>query len=378
MAMVSASMLIRHLGFAFSGRRIEPDCRRDAFKRCPRTSPCVEPLEDRRLLSYTITNLGSLGGTVSVPVAVNNHGEVVGYSDTANNAAAHAFLYHHGTMTDLGTLGGTISGATSINDRGAIVGVSNVAAGNPQVDAFLEKGGKLTDLGPISPALVGDGAISINASGIISGLSAGPVDSAIERHGAKIDLGSLAGIGSVARDLNDSGQVVGLSPTAILSATNGSSVPNVLFHAFLYSHGKMRDLGTLGGTDSTANAINNRGAVVGTSDTANDAARHAFLYRHGTMTDLGTLGGPLSLATAINDKGAVVGDSLTTTSATHGFIDRGGRMVDLNSLIPAGSGFVITDADDINDRGQIVALGYETSAPTDHLALLLDPTRSAR
>ena len=40
----------------------------------------MEPLEDRRLLSFTVTNLGSLGGTVSVPLAMNNHGEVVGYS----------------------------------------------------------------------------------------------------------------------------------------------------------------------------------------------------------------------------------------------------------------------------------------------------------
>ena len=60
------------------------------------------------------------------------------------------------------------------------------------------------------------------------------------------------------------------------------------------------------------------------------------------MTDLGTLGGQESVAAAINDKGAVVGDSLTSTSAIHGFIDQHGRMVDLNSLIPAESGFVIT------------------------------------
>ncbi len=83
------------------------------------------------------------------------------------------------------------------------------------------------------------------------------------------------------------------------------------------------------------------------------------------MTDLGTLGGRDSVAAAINDKGAVVGASLTSTSASHGFIDLRGRMVDLNSLIPADSGLVITAADDINDRGQIVAQGYETSAPTD-------------
>jgi hypothetical protein len=47
-------------------------------------------------------------------------------------------------------------------------------------------------------------------------------------------------------------------------------------------------------------------------------------------------------------------------------------------LIPAESGTVITAADDINDRGQIVAHGYETSSPTVHLALLLNPTGSAR
>jgi hypothetical protein len=53
-------------------------------------------------------------------------------------------------------------------------------------------------------------------------------------------------------------------------------------------------------------------------------------------------------------------------------------MVDLNSMIPAKSGFVITNAEDINDRGQIVAQGYKTSSPTAELALLLNPGRSAR
>ncbi len=338
----------------------------------------MEPLEDRRLLSYTITNLGSLGGTASVPVEVNNRGEVVGYSLTANNAAAHAFLYSRGRMTDLGTLGGTTSGAMSINSRGVIVGMSNIAPGNPQVDAFIERGGKLRDLGPLNPAFAAGGMISINAGGEIAGLSAGGYVALIHRNGVNINLGSLAGLGSIARDINDSGDVVGLSTTALMPAANGSSTPTAIFHAFLYRDGTMSDLGTLGGTDSTANAINDRGAVVGYSYTANNVATHAFVDRNGTMTDLGTLGGRDSIAAAINDNGTVVGTSLTSTDASHGFIDVHGRMADLNSEIPADSGFVITTAEGINDRGQIVAQGYETGSPTVHLALLLNPRRSAR
>jgi probable HAF family extracellular repeat protein len=338
----------------------------------------MEPLENRQLLSFTITNLGSLGGTVSVPAQVNNQGEVVGYSSTTNNAAFHAFLYSHGRMTDLGTLGGTTSGATGINNRGVVVGLSNVAPGNKQVDAFIDQGGKLTDLGPLNPALAEGGMVSINAGGDVSGLSVGGYDALLRRRGTNVDLGSLGGLGSIARDLNDSGQVVGFSATRLLPAANGSSEPTAIIHAFEYSHGKMSDLGTLGGTDSTANWINDRGAVVGGSDTVNDTAKHAFEFNQGRMTDLGTLGGLDSVAAAINDQGAVVGASLTSTGALHGFIEVRGRMVDLNSLIPAQSGFVITNAQDINDRGQIVAQGYKTSSPNADLALLLNPTRSAR
>ncbi len=81
-------------------------------------------------MSYAVINLGSLGGPVSVPLALNNHGEVVGWSATAGNATAHAFLYRKGRMTDLGTLGGKVSGATGINNHGEIVGMSNVAPGS--------------------------------------------------------------------------------------------------------------------------------------------------------------------------------------------------------------------------------------------------------
>lgn len=55
-------------------------------------------------LAWTITDLGTLRGTVSQATSINNLGQVVGYSTTSGNSN-HAFLYTEGVMQDLGTLG---------------------------------------------------------------------------------------------------------------------------------------------------------------------------------------------------------------------------------------------------------------------------------
>src|SRR5262249_6498226 len=101
--------------------------RRKSLRRLPgrrprARRPQVESLEDRCLLSYTVTDLGSLGVGESFPLGINNRGQVVGAAPT--NITDHAFLWQDGTMTDLGTLGGTGSEATGINDRGQVVGDS--------------------------------------------------------------------------------------------------------------------------------------------------------------------------------------------------------------------------------------------------------------
>jgi probable HAF family extracellular repeat protein len=86
----------------------------------------------------------------------------------------------------------------------------------------------------------------------------------------------------------------------------------------------MTDLGTLGGTDSVAFGINDRGQVAGYAfgpAGSNPAGFvHAFLWLGGTTTDLGTLGGTYSVANGINDRGQVVGVSSTASGLEHAFL----------------------------------------------------------
>ncbi len=145
------------------------------------------------------------------------------------------------------------------------------------------------------------------------------------------DLGTLGGTYSSAYSVNDLGYVVG---TAQSSSGN---------HAFLFSTGPMIDLGTFGGANSTAYCINNSSQVVGGAGNALNQTR-AFLYDGGSLSELGTMGELTSVASSINDSGQIVGYAGTYRA----FIFDAGTMTDLGNL-----GFGSTVASGISNGGFI-------------------------
>jgi probable HAF family extracellular repeat protein len=100
-----------------------------------------------------------------------------------------------------------------------------------------------------------------------------------------------------------------------------------------------------------------------------------MLYNGSSTTNLGTLGGTESHAFGINTAGQVVGQSKNSSGAWRAFLYTGGAMKDLNALIPTGTGWTITEANAINDFGQIAVSGVNSKGQTH--ALLLTPTQSA-
>jgi probable HAF family extracellular repeat protein len=106
-------------------------------------------------------------------------------------------------------------------------------------------------------------------------------------------------------------------------------------------------------------------------------ATHAVYVRASAVIDLGTLGGTSSSARAINNEGIVVGGALTHSDEEHhAFVYVNGVMYDLNTRINA-NGIELLQALGINDRGEIVAIADH--AGSDRLVLLTPrPRRTSR
>lgn len=331
---------------------------------------------DCRKNQTIIEDLGTLGGESSFGLGINETGSVTGASFKTtgpHGGILHAFRYVDGIgMIDVGALPtADLSEGQGINRTGAIVGGSFVnAGGDTGINAFMADSNlNLTNIG--TPGRYSY-AWDVNDLGHVTG----ELDNELgqtrafkwHRDFGMRDLGTLGGSKSVGRSINGFGNVAGESATANNSAT----------HAFRFKDGQgMRDLGTLGGRNSSGYGINDHGDVVGQSDFqlvnnpspssttmfafpgGSISGTHAFFWSEaGGLKDLGHLGGGYSIAHAVNNNLEAVGYSTITGGARRAvrFLP-GGGIKDLNSLLPSGSGWVLSEAWDINDRGQITGNG---------------------
>jgi probable HAF family extracellular repeat protein len=347
----------------------------------------------------TLTDLGTLpGGANSNAFSINERGAIAGLAQNGGIdpllvsspppwgiQVMHAAVWDEGRITDLGTLGGYLSVAQAINNRGQVVGLALNDIPDPvsafglyvgtQMRAFLWQGGVMQDLGTLGgpdacAALVNErgqvAGISFTNS-VINPITGVPTtDPFLWENGRMLDLGTLGGTNGFANALNQRGQVVGQSNLA----------GDLTFHPFSWSRsGGLQDLGTFGGDTGLAYAVNDAGDVVGKADLPGSQAHHAFLWRNGVMKDLGTLGGPniCSNAHGINSSDQIIGISSDCVTSYHAALwENGGPWVDLNTLVPPHPGVQLNGLDNyINDRGEILTDGTLTNG--DNHAYLLIP-----
>ncbi len=188
----------------------------------------------------------------------------------------------------------------------------------------------------------------------------------LDHNGTLTDIGTLGGSSSWLNKVNDNGQVVGQSFIA----------GDVASHAFLWSNGSMSDLGTLGGTYSDASFINNSGLVAGNSYIAGDQFQHAFVYKNGSMNDLGTFGGNSSSVSGMNESGQIIGtSSLIGDENSHAFLWSNGSIIDLGTL---GDSYDSSKVIGINSSGQVVGTCSAIITPSEMRLLNIDGTISTR
>src|SRR3984957_19962881 len=194
----------------------------------------------------------------------------------------------------------------------------------------------------------------------------------INAHGRNIDLGTLGGRNSWTNygGINDLGEAVGLAETSVPDPDGEDMCAfgtKLTCRPFLWRDGHMMALPTLGGNNGQASAINNRGLIVGISETTVQDSGCSpskpgkiispVFWERGEVRPLPTVAhDPDGFVQGLNDRGQAVGSSGTCTSiATHAVLWENDTAFQLPDLGRDGN-----DAYAINDHGQVV--GYVSSA----------------
>ncbi len=306
---------------------------------------------------YQLDEVPTLGGLESYATSISNNGWVVGGAKIASGVTQAVRFRVGGQIQNLGSLPGlAYSSAYSVNDSGDVAGVSSAAANlfGSSAQPWIFRNSQLIDLDPFNRGVYAS-ASGINNAGTVVGtnsfLGTGSVESFKWSQGTLVNLPELPGDVcriSYGTGINAVGSVVGYSAAPGACGVNRPVVYPASGGAF--------DLGTLGGVNGQAQAINAFGDIVGVSELSTGQNR-ATIWTSSGPQDLGTLGGA-SFAMGINEEGIVCGYFIDSRNQQRACVWIGGAMFDLNTLMGTGSaGWRLLIATGINAQGQIVGQG---------------------
>jgi len=289
-----------------------------------------------RTPSYSITEITLPGAIWIEATAINNRGDVAGWYRAPRPGVSfeveEGFLWRDGTVTALGFPTAIMNSRIwGMNDKGVLVG--GVLGGN----AYTWQDGTWTDLG-----IAGE-ARSINRSGAIAGIASnfGFNRGFLLANGVLWDIGMPdTRLASFAYSVNDKNVVVGTAEVNLIGQR----------HGYVWQNGTLTDVGTLGGPSSTLLSINSHGYAVGWS--FDSAFGLAAVQWEGDLSRLFNAPGT-HVANAVNDRGAAVG----TIDSGAFLYERGvlTRLDQLPEVVAAGWTALVPQG--INDRGAIVGRG---------------------
>jgi probable HAF family extracellular repeat protein len=327
---------------------------------------------------YSVLVLQGLpGGTFTSAVAINNAGQVAGTADDGRgilgDGGPYAVLWNNGVPSYLvgspDTFFATVGG---INNGGFVAGswfeIGAFVVG-PKFSSGLDDSHSIAtginDLGVVVGTLRGAGCIYIGPD--ISGGPSSFLQLLSGPYGSGAYTASAEPLG-----INNAGEIVGISFSESTPEADTTS------RATRWSNGQVYDLGTLGGLNSGATAINGRGWTIGWASLGNNHFSHAALWEPTTTAyDLGTLGGQNSTALGINLEGDIAGAAQNVWGAWRAVLwtHKHFLAVDLNTEIGQKTNDItLTSAVATNDRCQVAATGYEnkTGTPQSYVLTLTD------
>lgn len=303
--------------------------------------------------------------TLGCALKINNDGDVAGclYSYNLGEPYGQAFYYSKGKLEFIAPNNKWPS-VSSFNDLGKVLISGYIWS--------LHEGLKEVGVYASITSINNMGEMGGSNYGLHCGLYSCP---AIFSQGLTVNISDPRGL-VYPRD----GYVIAINNKG--AATGYFSVTQdfgVAISTFIYQNGVTREIGGLSehGLVTLSTDINDANEIVGSASADDEGNHHAFIYSDEKMIDLGTLaqaGMVSSRANAINNKGQVVGTSWVGSEGRAFVWDKSNGMRDLNDLLSSHE-WTVTHATDINDNGQIVGVATKevSGSRIDHIVLISLP-----